>query len=314
MKIKCNVIKDILPLYIENIASEDTRVLIEEHVDECEDCKKELEEMKFPRNIPIDINTNGIKKIKNKLFREKFKAIIFSIVLTSIFLILTINYLTQPIYIPYSKDVVSVRESDNGTIFIDFKDNVSGYDISKYSSDNGSGYIYHITTWETIWNNKIGNKSLGTLALNSNGEKVNSIYYYSDNSDGYSSADGPGDILIYGKSITDNGGVVTLPRLVLSYYLLIAIVLTAVCLVVLLITFKWKKSQNVIMKILFIPVSYIIGHICIKGFNSSSYLASRDFYAILLITVPIYLILIIISNFFKRIKHKNSCINKNCIK
>ena len=143
MKIKCNVIKDILPLYIENIASEDTRVLIEEHVDECEDCKKELEEMKFPRNIPIDINTNGIKKIKNKLFREKFKAIIFSIVLTSIFLILTINYLTQPIYIPYSKDVVSVRESDNGTIFIDFKDNVSGYDISKYSSDNGSGYIHH---------------------------------------------------------------------------------------------------------------------------------------------------------------------------
>ena len=305
MKIKCNVIKDILPLYIENIASEDTRVLIEEHVDECADCKKELEEMKFPRNIPIDINTNVIKKVKNKLFREKFKAIIFSIVLTSIFLILAINYLTQPIYIPYSKDVVSVRESDNGTIFIDFKDNVSGYDISKYSSDDGSGYIYHITTWETIWNNKIGNKSLGTLALNSNGEKVNSIYYYSDNRDDYSSVKGSGDILIYGKNITSNGGVVTLPRLVLSYYLLIAIVLIVVCLVVLLITFKLKKSQNVIMKILFIPVSYIIGHICIKGFNTSSYSASRDFYAILLITVPIYLILIIISNFFKKIKHKN---------
>ena len=99
MKIKCDVIKDILPLYIENIASEDTRVLIEEHVDECEDCKKELEEMKFPRNIPIDINTNGIKKVKNKLFREKFKAIIFSIVLTSIFLILVINLTSFPIAI-----------------------------------------------------------------------------------------------------------------------------------------------------------------------------------------------------------------------
>lgn len=305
MKIKCNVIKDILPLYIENIASEDTRVLIEEHVDECADCKKELEEMKFPRNIPIDINTNGIKKVKNKLFREKFKAIIFSIVLTSIFLISAVNYLIQPIYIPYSKDVVSIKESDNGTIFIDFKDNVSGYDISKYPSDDGSGYIYHITTWETFWNNKIGNNSLGTLALNSNGEKVNSIYYYSDNRGGYSSVEEPGDVLIYGKSIIDNGAVVTLPRLVLSYYLLIAIVLTTVCLVTLLATFKWKKSQNVIMKISFIPVSYIIGHICIKGFNTSSYSASRDFYAILLITVPIYLILIIISNFLKKIKHKN---------
>ncbi len=297
MKIKCTVIKDILPLYVEDMVSEDTRIIVEDHIDECIDCKKELEEMKTHKNMPIDIDTTGFKSLKAKLFREKFKAIIFSIILTIIVAILAINYLTEPSYIPYSNDIVSINIKDNGTIFADFGDKVSGYDINKYSSEDGSGYIYHITTWETIWNNRINNKNLGTVVLNPNGEKINSIYYYS--------ADGSGDILIYGKSITKNGGVVTLPRLVLSYYFIIAIVLTVVCLIILIVLRKYKKARNITEKILFIPTSYIIGHLCIKGFNSSSYSASRDFYAILLISIPIYLVFMIISNSYKKFKHNN---------
>ena len=107
MKIKCNVIKDILPLYVEKIVSEDTKILVEEHINDCIDCKKELDEMKTSENIPIDINSNGFKNVKSKLFRDKFKAIIFSVMLTVIISIIVINYLTEPSYIPYSNDVVS---------------------------------------------------------------------------------------------------------------------------------------------------------------------------------------------------------------
>lgn len=305
MKIKCNVIKDILPLYVEDIVSEDTKILVEKHIEECVDCKKEFEEMKIPKSIPIDINTTGFKNVKTKLFKEKFKAIIFSIMLTIIVSLLAINYLTQPIYIPYSTDIVSIKEKDNGIIYADFEDKVCGYDINRYPSEDGSGYIYHITTWETIWNNRINNKSLGTLVLNPNGEKINSIYYYSDNRGGYSSIEDPGDILIYGKSIARNGGVVTLPRLVLSYYFLIAIVLAVLCLIILLLSRKNKNSRNIAEKFLFIPISYIIGHLCIKGFNSSSYLVLRDLYSIILISIPIYFLLILILNFYKKFKIKN---------
>lgn len=305
MKIKCTIIKDILPLYVEDMVSKDTRILVENHLYECIDCKKELEEMKTPKNIPIDINTTGFKNVKSKLIREKFKVIIFSTMLTIIVAILTINYLTEPSYIPYSNDIVSINTKDNGIIFADFGDEVSGYDIFKYTSEDGSGYIYHITTWDTIWNSRISNNNLGTIVLNPNGEKVNSIYYYSDNSGGYSSTDGPGDVLIYGKSITGIDGVVTLPRLVLSYYFLITILLTVVCLIILLLLRKYKKAKNITEKILFIPLSYIIGHLCIKGFNSSSYSASSDFYKILLISIPIYLVLIISSNLYKKFRHNN---------
>ena len=39
-KISCNVIQDIMPLYVDEIVSEDTKKLVEEHLKECEDCRK----------------------------------------------------------------------------------------------------------------------------------------------------------------------------------------------------------------------------------------------------------------------------------
>jgi len=46
MKMKCSVIQDLLPSYADNICSEDTRELVEEHVAECGQCKEKLERMK----------------------------------------------------------------------------------------------------------------------------------------------------------------------------------------------------------------------------------------------------------------------------
>ena len=35
-KINCNVIKDILPLYVDDLASEDTKALVESHLKKCD--------------------------------------------------------------------------------------------------------------------------------------------------------------------------------------------------------------------------------------------------------------------------------------
>lgn len=46
MKITCNIIEDLLPLYIDDMVSEDSRQLVEEHLKECASCRKMLDEMK----------------------------------------------------------------------------------------------------------------------------------------------------------------------------------------------------------------------------------------------------------------------------
>ena len=40
---KCNIVLDLLPLYVDEVCSEDTKQYIEEHMKACEVCKKEYE-------------------------------------------------------------------------------------------------------------------------------------------------------------------------------------------------------------------------------------------------------------------------------
>ena len=43
MKISCNIIRDLFPLYHDDVCSEESRELIEEHIKTCDECKSELE-------------------------------------------------------------------------------------------------------------------------------------------------------------------------------------------------------------------------------------------------------------------------------
>ena len=52
MKLPCAVTRDLLPLYAENMVEQETKVLIEEHLNECDDCKKKLSEMNVPAENP----------------------------------------------------------------------------------------------------------------------------------------------------------------------------------------------------------------------------------------------------------------------
>ena len=42
----CNVIRDLMPLVLDRVASDESRGLVEEHMETCEECRKEYEKMK----------------------------------------------------------------------------------------------------------------------------------------------------------------------------------------------------------------------------------------------------------------------------
>lgn len=71
MKIDCNIIEDLLPLYAENVCSEESRKLVEEHCAKCEKCRGRLEAQNIP--LPekkIDKGAkNPLKKAKKHYVR-----------------------------------------------------------------------------------------------------------------------------------------------------------------------------------------------------------------------------------------------------
>lgn len=281
MKITCNIIRDILPLYIENIASDDSCAMLEEHMDQCEECRNCLDEMTAFSKLPVDMDTSPLLKIKSTLRKRKIQTVIFSMMLTVVIGVITIAFLTAPEYIPFSKESVSINEMDNGSVLAIFEDTVSGYDISRYPTEDNTGYVYHITTWDSIWNRNIKKSRINNTILNPNDENVAAVYY--------NLTDGNEDILVYGKDINPGGGIVTLPRLFLSYYSLIAMSLTVICGLIMALFRSNKRVINLTMKVLLLPVSYLLGQLIIRGFSTWSYTATRDFYAILLIGFPLYI-------------------------
>ena len=65
-KINCNIIQDILPLYVDDVVSEDTKNIVEEHLTGCDECKKIAESMQEKIEIKTDETDNKFKKtIKN---------------------------------------------------------------------------------------------------------------------------------------------------------------------------------------------------------------------------------------------------------
>lgn len=281
MKITCNVIKDILPLYVENMVSNDSRAMVEEHIEQCQECKSYLNEMKIFNKIPADTNTTPLLNIKSTLRKKKIQTVVFTMMFSIMVLIITTAFLTAPEYIPYSEGSVAINEIGNGSVLITFDDTVYGYDISSYTTEGSAGYVYHITTWNSIWNRNIKKSNVNNTILNPNGENVVSVYYYQ--------TDGSEDKLIYGKNINSSGGVVTLPRLFLSYYSSIAIILALIFVFIILLFRRNRKVNSFMKKIFLLPISYLLGQLIIKGFTTSSYNATRDFYAILLVMIPIYI-------------------------
>jgi predicted anti-sigma-YlaC factor YlaD len=67
MKITCNIIKDLLSLYVEDMLSDDSVVMVEDHIKKCPACKSILAEMKEPYQVPVDMDTAPLLSIKSKL-------------------------------------------------------------------------------------------------------------------------------------------------------------------------------------------------------------------------------------------------------
>lgn len=287
----CNIVKDILPLYADNVVSEDTKRLVEEHLLNCDDCKKELLLLKSNLETPEVVITEKddiafLKKIGLDIRKKRVFTAILSATISAIVVILSFAYLTAPEYLPYTQsfEIITAHEN-NGSVTLSF--------VGEYELTQREQGIYDISIYNTAWNEILGTTKSQTITVNPNNEEVNTIYYVSNG--------GQEDKIIYGENPVTNGGVITLPRLFLNYYIAIAILIVFVFIILLLLFRKRQKIKNALATALFIPISYMMSHIMITGLNATSFSANRDFYLILLLSIPIYFM------FYVLYKKKNNC-------
>jgi hypothetical protein len=283
MKKECSIIRDILPLYTENMVSDETREFIEEHLSVCNECKKEMEKMRIIDNLPPS-NTVPLKNIRKKLLYKKIQIVLLTTALVLIIAISVFALLTAPKFYPYSDDILKLTENQNQSVTITFREDVKGFSYIESSDIDTDISVVQVEAWTSYFSENILKSSRQSITIPYTDKDKISIYYLQNNNED--------DVHIFGHNLSPTGGIVSLPRLALNYYLYIAIGSFALA-VLLLVVFRKKEMIRIwLLRLMAIPVSYVLGHIFIKGFSTTTYTLQRDFFLILLVSVMIYGVII----------------------
>ncbi|MFC0273511.1 zf-HC2 domain-containing protein [Metabacillus herbersteinensis] len=93
---KCSLVRDLLPLYIEQDCSQVTKKLVDHHLESCETCKKDYELMEKPLELRIEIEDITLvdgKENANAMWKKYYGKLILQGVLLFLFVYSIIVFL-----------------------------------------------------------------------------------------------------------------------------------------------------------------------------------------------------------------------------
>lgn len=87
MKKDCEIVNDLLPLYIDDVCSKSSSSFVERHLKKCKDCEKKFQ--KLSGNIVNEVQDENVKE---KNYKELFNRIKFNYILKTILITLLIMF------------------------------------------------------------------------------------------------------------------------------------------------------------------------------------------------------------------------------
>lgn len=120
MDISCDIIRDLLPLYAEDMVSNDSRGLVEAHLEGCDPCKKELELLKQAQKLPVDVDTHGLERVSKEIRKRKILTVLCVIVTIFSLIWSGMVFAVSPIYLTAEQAIEGVELREDGALAIDF--------------------------------------------------------------------------------------------------------------------------------------------------------------------------------------------------
>lgn len=301
MKNECNIIRDILPLYAENMVSSDTAAFVEEHLKSCEACRKEYERTKEPRRTRETSGAAPLLKLKKKMKVKRMQTIAFTAVFVVTLLLSAFAVLDAPIYLPYSEELITAEPVGDSGLRITFDKGVTDFDYAVYPDPDGGNFYYcDIQAWTSLWDKWFskGKGELSTVIFPKEPYPITAEYIPNDGSE---------NICVYGNRGDDRG--IALPRLSLGYYLIFAVAAGAALGVVWLFARKKAGLRVWVERAGLYPVAYMISHGIVSGIHWASYSLPRDFSLIIFLSILLYSGLLLAHNIW-RLKREIQEINQ----
>lgn len=213
MKLSCDIIRDLLPLYAEELASTDSQTVVREHLERCESCRNAYDKM---REKPVIIREEpGLDTVRRGIWKRRLLTALCAVLIVCMAGCCFLSWLTAPIYLNESV-ITDILDNGDGTVTISMDAAAAGrktFQVEIDPTDMGETFVIWTSRWlEHSWSEPIPRPFTITRTVMHNG-----IYLFTGQ-------DGEENLLIYeNPQKFINGGVMTLPRLYLSYYFLMAL-------------------------------------------------------------------------------------------
>lgn len=157
-------------------------------------------------------------------------------------------------------------------------------DEGDFTNKSRPGKSLYIDASYTYLDRILGGKKQ-TLKVN---KKDYDLIFYNKN------GDGSAKVLYDPYSLTINSGSLLLPRLIFAIYIKIAFAIFLILLALNFTLFR-KSTKYKKIRIVTLPLAYILSTFLIKGLNFASMHPVRDFVFIVLATFSIYLLIVTVS-------------------
>ncbi len=270
MNYPCSLIQDLLPLYAEDMVSAESKAAVEEHLAACVDCGRVLEQLRKPTDT-LPPETVPLQAVKKSIRRRQWKTVAAAVCIVLAVTLSVFFRLTDSRPIPYTDGLVTITETEDGSLELQLNAQVSGAMLNSSWGEDGSANVYDLE----MYHSAIGNSPGGVFTISPEDAADVQIYYVDYIHE---------DQLIYGSG---NAVRQTLPRLALRYYLWAAAGLAAV-LGVLTLLLQKKKAGKPLFAAFMAPVCYIAGQLCTKGLSGTAIRAGRDLSFVLVVGGCIY--------------------------
>lgn len=290
MRNECNIILDILPLYVENMVTSDTADFVEEHLKSCEACRKEYERTREEIRPEQKISDAApLLKLRQKLKIMRIQTIALTAVFVTVLLVSAFAVLDAPVYFPYSEGLVTTGALDDRGMLLTFDEKVTDFSYTIYEDpDKGDFYYCEIEAWTSLWDQWFSKKgSVPAAVITGYAKPMLAVYVPNDGTKNVCIAkyDPDGNQM---ERHVDDEEQMTLPRLSLGYYFVLAAAALAVMGIMWYLIRKKEQLRVWVERIGLYPAAYMISHCIVSGISRASYSLPRDLALIIFISVLMY--------------------------
>lgn len=198
-EISCNVIKDILPLYVDDVVSGETREMVEEHLRSCDSCREEADILKTNITLPANrnmklVDARVLKSLKKRLLKSKIFIAAVSVGTAAAVLFGTYCFLAMTeLFIPYDSEKISIEER-NGKLYASYEgdapDLTYGGGPQNVVIDGEEKTVSVLCYYETLWSKYVASVFSG----HDNTQKEKSMFCLGTTAEIERIYYGPGDI------------------------------------------------------------------------------------------------------------------------